>query len=225
MARSRSTEAHEKVLNAALGLFAERGIEATSMDAIAQASGVSKATIYNHWVDKEALLLEVMLMVNGLDREPEDVDSGDLQRDLTTVLTRRPPDKFDDARNRMMPTLIAYSAVHPEFGKAWRHRVMEPPRQCLKRVLKRGISSGVLPIDLDLEAAMALLLGPMLYEHVFHKDQQANKPDLGPVTAHAFWRAYSQVREEHIEKAGIKKPNPTSKTPNWKTPKPKSRIS
>ncbi len=179
MARSRSTEAHEKVLNAALGLFAERGIEATSMDAIAQASGVSKATIYNHWADKEALLLEVMLMVNGLDREPEDVDSGDLQLDLTTVLTRKPPDKFDDARNRMMPTLIAYSAVHPEFGKAWRHRVMEPPRQCLKRVLRRGISRGLLPDDLDLESAMALLLGPMLYAHVFHKDQQANKPDLG----------------------------------------------
>lgn len=225
MARSRSIEAHEKVLNAALGLFAERGIEATSMDAIAQASSVSKATIYNHWADKEALLLEVMLMVNGLDREPEDVDSGDLQRDLTTVLTRKPPDKFDDARNRMMPTLIAYSAVHPEFGKAWRHRVMEPPRQCLKRVLKRGIARGLLPNDLDLEAAMALLLGPMLYAHVFHKDQQPNRPDLGPVTAHAFWRAYSQAREEHIERVGIKKPNPASKTAIWKTPKRKANIS
>ncbi len=204
MARSRSTEAHEKVLNAALGLFAERGIEATSMDAIAQASGVSKATIYNHWVDKEALLLEVMLMVNGLDREPEDVDTGDLQRDLTTVLTRKPPDKFDDARNRMMPTLIAYSAVHPEFGKAWRHRVMEPPRQCLKRVLRRGISRGVLPQNLDLEAAMALLLGPMLYAHVFHK-QEPNPPDLGPVTAQAFWRAHSQARKQHIANVELAK--------------------
>ena len=205
MPRSRSTKAHEKVLTAALGLFAERGIDATSMDSIAQASGVSKATIYNHWADKEALLLEVMLMVNGLDREPEDVDSGDLQSDLTTILTRKPPDKFDNARNRMMPALIAYSAVHPEFGKAWRHRVMEPPRQCLKRVLKRGMSRGLLPGNLDLEAAMALLLGPMLYAHVFHKDQQASKPDLGPVTAQAFWRAYSQVREQKIEEAGIKK--------------------
>ena len=117
----------KRSFNAALDLFAERGIEATSMDSIAQASGVSKATIYNHWADKEALLLEVMLMVNGLDREPEDVDTGDLQRDLTTVLTRKPPDKFDAARNRMTPSLIAYSAIHPEFGKAWRHRVMEPP--------------------------------------------------------------------------------------------------
>ncbi len=94
--------------------------------------------------------------------------TGDLQRDLTTVLTRKPPDKFDAARNRMMPSLIAYSAIHPEFGKAWRHRVMEPPRQCLKRILRRGISRGLLPRDLDLEAAMALLLGPMLYAHVFH---------------------------------------------------------
>jgi AcrR family transcriptional regulator len=205
MVRPRSIEAHEKVLNAALKLFAERGIEATSMDAIAQASAVSKATIYNHWADKEALLLEVMLMVNGLDREPEDVDTGDVQRDLTTVLTRKPPDKFENARNRMTPSLIAYSALHPEFGKAWRHRVMEPPRQCLKKILGRGISRGQLPADLDLESAMALLLGPMLYAHVFHKDQASSKPDLGPVTAQAFWRAHQQARKEAIGKAGISK--------------------
>jgi AcrR family transcriptional regulator len=215
MVRPRSLEAHRKVLDAAVGLFAERGIEATSMDAIAQASGVSKATIYNHWADKEALLLEVMLMLNGLDREPEDVDTGDVQRDLATVLTRRPPDQFEGARNRMTPALIAYSAVHPEFGKAWRLRVMEPPRQCLKKILNRGISRGLLPRDLDLEAAMALLLGPMLYAHVFHKDQSANKPDLGPVTAQTFWRAHQQLRKERIEKAGVptpvKRQNPKNK--------------
>lgn len=201
MVRPRSIEAHEKVLNAALALFAERGIEATSMDAIAQSSGVSKATIYNHWADKEALLLEVMLMVNGLDREPEDIDTGDIQRDLTTVLTRKPPDKFESARNRMTPSLIAYSALHPEFGKAWRHRVMEPPRQCLKRVLQRGIARGLFPRDLDMESAMALLLGPMLYAHVFHKEQGPGKTDLGPVTAETFWRAHQQNRRSRIEGA------------------------
>jgi AcrR family transcriptional regulator len=213
MVRPRSLEAHGKVLTAALTLFAERGIEATSMDAIAQVSGVSKATIYNHWDDKEALLLEVMLMVNGLDREPEDVDTGDLERDLATILTRKPPDKFDAVRNRMMPSLIAYSALHPEFGKAWRHRVMEPPRQCLKKALRRGIARGVLPQNLDLESAMALLLGPMLYAHVFHKEQPANMPDLGPLTAQAFWRAHSQAREQRIENAGIKKQRSARKKP------------
>ena len=192
MVRSRSPEAHEKVIHAALALFGERGIDATSMDAIARVSGVSKATIYNHWENKEALLLEVMLYVNGLDREPEDVDTGDMQRDLATVLSRKPPDEFDEVRERMMPTLIAYSALHPEFGKAWRHRVMEPPRQCLKRILRRSIERGLLSQDLDLEVSMALLLGPMLYRHVFHRGSGAPMQDIGPQTAEAFCRAFAR---------------------------------
>ena len=205
MVRPRSSEAHEKVLHAALALFSERGIEAASMDSIAASSGVSKATIYNHWADKEALLLEVMLWVNGLTGDPEDVDTGDLQRDLTKVLTRKPPDKFEVARDRMMPSLISYSALHPEFGKAWRHRVMEPPRQCIQNILRRGIERGQLPRDLDIESAIALLLGPMLYAHIFQREQKAKSLDLGPLTAQAFWRAHHQAREQRIEKAGIKK--------------------
>jgi AcrR family transcriptional regulator len=206
MARSRSSEAHDKVLRAALDLFGERGIDATSMDAIAQASGVSKATIYNHWSDKEALLLEVMEMIHGLDREPEEVNSGDILRDLTYILTRRPPDEFDAVRARLMPAMIAYSAVHHEFGKAWRHRVMEPARLCLRHVLLNGIGRGLLPKDLDIEVAISLLLGPVLYTHIFQKDRLPNTaPDIGPKSAEAFWRAHAQARKEHIEKAGIKK--------------------
>ncbi len=194
MVRPRSPEAHEKVIHAALALFGERGIDATSMDAIARISGVSKATIYNHWENKEALLLEVMLYMNGLDREPEDVDTGDMQRDLATVLSRKPPDEFDEARERMMPSLIAYSALHQEFGKAWRHRVMEPPRQCLKRILRRGMERGLLPQNLDLEVSMALLLGPMLYKHVFHREAGAPMKDIGPQAAEAFCRAFGLIQ-------------------------------
>jgi len=211
MVRPRSVEAHEKVLNAALELFAERGIDATSMDAIAQASGVSKATIYNHWTDKEALLLEAMLMIHGLDREPEDVDTGDVQQDLTWVLTRKPPDRFDAVRNRLTPSLIAYSAFHPEFGREWRHRVTEPPRQCIRKILRRGIERGELQPDIDIEASVALLLGPMLYAHIFSKEDPSKKPDLGPISAASFWRAHSQNRKERVAGLGIKKATPKSK--------------
>ena len=190
MARTRSVEAHKKVIDAAVALFADRGIDATSMDAIAQTSGVSKATIYNHWANKESLLLDVMLMVNGLDRDPEDVDSGDLCHDLATVLSRRPPDQFDVARERMMPTMIAYSAVHHEFGEAWRHRVMEPTRTCLRRILRRGMKRGLLPATLDAEAGIVLLLGPMLYGHVFYREAAKRPFDFGKLAAESFWRAY-----------------------------------
>jgi AcrR family transcriptional regulator len=196
MVRPRSQDAHERVLRAALELFGERGIDATSMDAIAQTSGVSKATIYNHWANKEVLLIDVMLMVNGLDRDPEDVDTGDVCKDLTTVLTRRPPDQFDGARERMMPAMIAYSAVHHEFGEAWRHRVMEPSRVALKKILRRGIKRSLLPATLQMNAAMALLLGPVLYGHIFHKEANPQPCDFGGQAAESFWRAYGIERSK-----------------------------
>lgn len=157
------------------------------MDLIARQAGVSKATLYSHWADKEALLLEVMLWVNGLDEEPEDVDTGDLEQDLAIVLSRRPPDKFDQARILMTPALIAYSATHQEFGALWRNSVMEPPRRCLKRILRRAIKRGLLPGNLDLEISMGLLLGPMLYRHIFYKGHPDN---IGSQVAHAFCLAY-----------------------------------
>jgi AcrR family transcriptional regulator len=207
MVRSRSTDAHEKVLRAALDLFAERGIEAASMDAIAQQSGVSKATIYNHWEDKEALLLEVMCFIHGLDRQREDVDTGDLCRDLSTVLTRRHPEEFDEYHQRIVPALIAYSATHKEFGKAWRNRVMEPPRAAIRTILRIGIERGLLPHSLHIEHAIALLLGPVLYVHIFPGETRLTKDDIGPAAAEAFCQAFviKKYRDGKKKRAGKKK--------------------
>ncbi|HEX8810837.1 MAG TPA: TetR/AcrR family transcriptional regulator [Terracidiphilus sp.] len=195
MARPRSLEAHEKILHAALALFGERGIEGTSMDAIAQAAKVGKATIYNHWPDKEALLLEVMLWVNGLnpetDPEKTDPDSGSLERDLTIVLSRRPPHKFEEARNRIMPAFIAYSATHHEFGEAWRNRVMEPGRQCIRRILRRAQRRGLLQPNLNLDASLAILLGPMLYQHIFQRYSRS-RASIASHVAQTFCKAFAR---------------------------------
>ena len=75
MPRTPSASAHRKVLEAALELVAERGVDATSMDAVAQKSGVSKATIYKHWADKDGLLLEMLAEAAGVHGRPE-FDSG-----------------------------------------------------------------------------------------------------------------------------------------------------
>src|SRR5438270_9163233 len=105
MARTRSDTAHRKVLDAALELVAERGIEATSMDSIAASSGVSKATIYKHWKDKDALLLEVLANLNGLKDRPK-FDSGNVREDMVHVLSYRPQEN-KVMRERVMPHLLA----------------------------------------------------------------------------------------------------------------------
>jgi hypothetical protein len=84
---------------------------------------------------------------------------------------------------------------------------MEPPRQCIRNILHRGIERGQLPRDLHIDSAIALLLGPMLYAHIFQREQKPKSLDLGPLTAQAFWRAHHQARQQHIKKAGIKKPS------------------
>lgn len=53
--RPRDPERVRRVLQAAREQFNERGFERTSMDSIAEASGISKMTIYSYFPSKEAL--------------------------------------------------------------------------------------------------------------------------------------------------------------------------
>ena len=109
-------------------MFSERGIDATSMDAIAEASGVSKATIYKHWQDKDALCLEVIGYLHGLDEEPPVFDSGDLRADLIALLQYQPAADRQALREKITPHMIAYASRNRALAAVWRARVVEPAR-------------------------------------------------------------------------------------------------
>jgi AcrR family transcriptional regulator len=193
MARPRSEQAHRKVLEAAAKLFSESGIDSTSMDAIADASGVSKATIYKHWPDKDSLLLEVMGYLHGLDEERPAFDSGDFRADLIAELRYQPAQDRKSLRERIMPHLIAYASRNQTFGMAWRSRVLEPARLAMKNILKRGEAKGVLQPGIDPEVGIALLLGPMIYRHVFARKLGGEAPkDLEIYVANAFLAAFGK---------------------------------
>jgi AcrR family transcriptional regulator len=52
----------DQVALAALPLFLENGFKGTSIDMVVKASKVSKATVYNHFPDKAALMLATMIL-------------------------------------------------------------------------------------------------------------------------------------------------------------------
>ena len=189
--RPRSRQAHEKVVDAAVELFAERGIEGTSIDAIAAASGVSKATIYKHWADKSALCLEVLGRVHGLDRESPRFDSGDMLQDFIDFLSYKPPEEYASLRDRLMPHLISYASRDREFGMAWKQRVMEPGRAKAIELMQRGMKKGYLPADLDFRLGLALLIGPMMYKY-FSRGISTVPDNLAEEVARAFWRAFGR---------------------------------
>jgi len=196
MARTRSAEAHKKVLNAAVSLFGDRGIDATSMDSIAERSGVSKATIYKHWPDKDALALEVLAHIHGLDEEPPTFSSDDYRRDLIALLSYQPgPDQ--PLKDRIWPHLMAYSARNPTFGDAWRTRISEPARQRLLAMIKRGQREGLIRKLPDPEVGVALLLGPFIYRHVFTRKLGRKVPaDLETHVAEAFLAAFGATQSK-----------------------------
>src|ERR1700724_1221742 len=191
MARPRSVKAHKQVLEAAVQLFSERGIDATSMDAIAEMSGVSKATIYKHWQDKDALCLEVMGYLHGLDEEPPVFDSGDLRADLIAQLRYQPAADRQALREKMTPDMIAYASRNRAMGTGGRGRVIEPARVALTNIIKRGKKRGLLRRGVDPEIAIALLLGPMIYRHVFINKMGGKGPkDLEIHVVDAFLAAF-----------------------------------
>jgi AcrR family transcriptional regulator len=190
MGRPRSARAHDHVLEAAMELIAQRGVDATSMDAIAGASGVSKATIYRHWPDKDSLCIEVLTRLHGDWRPSPSVASSDVRADIIGLLDNEPSRRHAGLRMRIMPHLAAYAARKTRFGKAWLAHVFEPPRIELARLLKRAVAEGRLSPALDVDLALALLLGPMMYGHIARRIGAAPPPKLAPRVLDAFWKAY-----------------------------------
>jgi AcrR family transcriptional regulator len=206
MVRPRSEEAHQKVLEAAAELFAERGLDGTSMDAIAEASTVSKATIYKHWADKDALCLEVLGYLHGLDEPRPAFESGDFRADLIAQLRYEPAAERKAMKEKIWPHLAAYSARNPEFGRAWRAKIMEPARQGLTCMVRRGEELGVLDMKgVDPDSALAILLGPLIYRQVFIQRLGGTVPaDLEVHVADAFLGAFgSVIRRKGMQRRGI----------------------
>lgn len=92
----------ERIEEAALELFFERGYKATSMRDIAQALGITAAALYNHYRSKDQILYS---MVSRLHLELE----GALEAALTAAR--------DDPRDRLAALTRAHALIHTKYRK------------------------------------------------------------------------------------------------------------
>lgn len=58
--KSRSELKQEAIITAAKKLFIEHGVKGTSMDKVSEVAQVSKRTVYNHFENKEVLVMYIM---------------------------------------------------------------------------------------------------------------------------------------------------------------------
>jgi AcrR family transcriptional regulator len=102
--RMRGPARRERILEAAMGVFAERGYDSTSMGRIADAAGVSRPVVYDHFPSKRELHLTL------LEREAEQ-----LTADVGRVLTPE-----GSPRDRYGRAIEAFFTFVEERPYAWR---------------------------------------------------------------------------------------------------------
>jgi AcrR family transcriptional regulator len=164
--RPRSEARKQAILHAAFDLLKERGLGATSMDAVAERAGVSKATIYRWWDSKELLALDALYAewdVAGRAALP----TATLRGDMLALVRPWVRLAAAAASARILIDLLAEATNDPSFGQAYRAHFVEPRRDQARAMFARAIARGEIPAGTDVEVATDLLWGP-LYHRLFH---------------------------------------------------------
>jgi AcrR family transcriptional regulator len=158
--RPRSQAAHDAVLKAALRLVTRRGFQSVSMNEIAAEAGAGKMTLYRHWPNKAALVMDALLLLIGSETDFPDAGSAieSLRRQLDLQAAF-----FRSSRGTLIRSLVAEAQSDPELAIAFRERWLDPRREGVRKIMRAAIAEGSLRSDVDIDAAIDLLYGSLYY--------------------------------------------------------------
>jgi AcrR family transcriptional regulator len=152
----RSARVRGDVLAAATAILLEEGLDATTITAVAERSGVHHTSIYRRWGDRAALIRDALL--DAVDTAVPVPDTGDLHDELTHML--------DDVRalyqSPLGPVLIeAMRSTDPALAELGNTYFGARLQHCTS-VFERAKTRGEIPEAADHRLVFELLMGPFL---------------------------------------------------------------
>lgn len=147
--QAEAKELQEKLRDAAVATFLEHGYDAATMEAIAQAAGITKRTLYARYPDKRAVFLDVIpwALTRTVARENPEVDGEDLPTVLLAIGRGALQHALDPDTIRLHRIAMDVSARFPEFavsaesfGWSRRHRQVVD-------LLRRHQEDGTIEVD------------------------------------------------------------------------------
>ena len=162
--RPRNAQADEAILDAVIVLLGEgQSAAAISIEAVAAKAGVGKATIYRRWPNKEALLVDAVASMKGPLPEPAGVSVRD---DLVMLVAANRTSRAK-RYGKVTACLMPEFSRDAEMSRMYQ-TLMEPRRDVMRRVLQRGIETGELRADLDVELTLLMLSGPSMVQNMLN---------------------------------------------------------
>jgi AcrR family transcriptional regulator len=157
----RDEQARLAVLHAADDLLVERGFGGVTIEGIAARAGVAKQTIYRWWPSKVDILLDTLIEDAG--RQLTIEDTGSAVECTRRYLRRLARFLVRDPAGKVLLALIGEAQHDPEMARAFHERYLAPRREREREMLRRGVDCGELSVELDIDAALDALCGPILY--------------------------------------------------------------
>lgn len=157
--RPRSEKTRKAILKAAFRLLKREGFEGVSSQQIAHEAGVSTATLYRWWSNKQAILLDAYLETTR-ELMPYGKRGSPLAR--LRNYTLRIADFLKSENGRVFRRLLTAIQDNPGLRKAFYENVFLPRRAEGCAVVKEAIAAGELPYTVDPNLLIHMLIGPQI---------------------------------------------------------------
>ncbi len=187
----RAVDSRRDLMNVAIDCFAKYGFQATSIDRIAKAAGVTKGALYYHFKDKEELLFEaVKNRVGQFERRVAgDLESAnDARRALRNLGRICVEHATKSNHRRLIVTLMVESLdTNQRVTKQFRE-MMKRFRGFLYAIVRDGQQRGQFRKDVDAAVAAEVFAGAIMGAEIqYYQDPKAF--DLA-ATVDAFLEQY-----------------------------------
>jgi AcrR family transcriptional regulator len=159
--RPRSSEADAAIVRATLELLVAEGYRALSVERVARAAGVGKATIYRRHRTKPELVAAAVRHLHADLAVPE--DTGSFAGDFAAVAAQLEASGSRTGAYSLMPRMLAEAAGDPELHEIFTTYLVSPRRRVLAVLIDRAKDRGEIRPDVDPEVAIDLIAGPMIY--------------------------------------------------------------
>ena len=145
------------MLDSARDLVCQLGPRAVTVDEIAAAAGVGKQTIYRWWPSKSSVIMDALIELT----DPDPADLPDSTYEAVRLQMRRVAGMFASRNGELIRELVADSQGDPALAKDFRNRFFAHRRARGAATLEKGIATGELRPDLDIDDALDVLYGPL----------------------------------------------------------------
>ena len=167
--RPRDPNCDRKIIDAAIDLLIRDGYDRLSIEGVASAAGVGKATVYRRWRSKAELIIDSMATLKPADS----IDSGSLDGDIEQLIVASSSPHTERVL-KVMVSICSALPREPELLEAFRTRFTEPRIARIADILIRARNRGELSSAVDVALA-ATLVPSLMLQRVLTTGQPAGR--------------------------------------------------